>query len=234
MPRPSHPSSGLHHRLLRTLLALFCAGIVLHVFASLSYATPSAIGQVFPYTGNGTTDWFAYQDAYINTPNPPLGANQWVATPNAVTNWTGIFIESGAWKTCNGSGNCALHPYSSWQSATGSGFLELTDVNLAAGGLYQYKSYSYNVNNWTAVFCSGTGCRGILNANLGVGTLPYAASGGESSDVSVRMGTITTSYNRALKNGSYQDWCYTKVKNNVGGQVSGCNAATHAWSVTYN
>ena len=207
---------------------VFLLGLVMTI-SPITYA--AALAQVVPYTGNGT-DTFHFQEAYITTPDPSISAGQWAAAPNGVTNWSNIFIESGPIKEC-GLFSCTRRPYASWQTSGGSsGFVKLSN-NLTAGGWYQYKAYNYGGNNWTAVFCSGNGCSTIANANLGVGSLPYVASGGEGSSTSVHFGSITSKWNRAYKNGSYTYWCYTAVVNNVSGTVSTCNTSDYSWTVSY-
>ena len=66
-----------------------------------------------------------------------------------------------------------------------------TSRNLANGGSYRYRIERYTTNTWQALFCSGSGCTPMISGNLGVDTLPYVASGGESSGVN--WGSIETS-----------------------------------------
>lgn len=226
------PSAPIVVKLIRLLGILSFVLMLIWINSPTTYAaTPSqTLAQVIPYTGNGN-DTFHFQEAYLTTPNPGISTGQWAAGPNGVTNWGGVFIESGPIKDC--TSGCVLRPYASWRtSGGGAGFLKLPN-NLAPGGLYQYKAYNYGGNNWTAVFCSGGGCSSIASVNLGVGSLPYVASGGEGSTTSVHFGSITSKWNRAYKNGAYTYWCYSGVIMNVSGTFSTCNTSEYSWSVYY-
>lgn len=212
----------------RAVLRCGAVALVLGLLPSLLAQAAPTMTQVLPHTGS-TPQHIIQQEAYILTPNPSLAAGQWVAAPNGVTNWMGVFIEAGPIKDCR-SGTCVLRPYTSWQGPNTSGFVTSPDT-LAAGGSYFYKVHYFGNNHWQGVYCNGVGCQGIATANLGTAALPYAASGAESYPYGVRIGTVTASWHKALINGSWLFWCYSGAMNNIGGAISACT--NHSWSVTY-
>lgn len=176
-------------------------------------------------------------DSYLTTPDPNLLILQWTAAPNAVTTLYGPqFIESGPSK--NYKRDQGRQPYGTCQDATGY-YQEnfATDVNLGAGQLYHYKSYLLAGGNhqWQSVYCDGVGCRGMITCNLGVDSLPYLVSGGESSGSDSHWGSVQTRSASYLTSGSgtYYLWCYstTDVINAPGGSVGSCSNAQ--WTSNY-
>lgn len=207
-----------------------CVILLLNV-ASIAFAANAQVwGQRF------RTGGYWGIDVYLNTPNPTISSGQWTGGPTGVTNLTSIFIESGPTKACDV--DCKLHPYGSWGNATGGGgeFVDTTAL-LGAGLTYRYQTnyIGGTGNKWQSIWCSGGGCRGMITGSLNVDTLPYVASGGESSGSTVHWGSITSSnatykpYNSA----TLFSWCYTSTTNNVGGTISACNTSNFSWTSTY-
>lgn len=170
-------------------------------------------------------------DIYQNTPNPSISQPNWTGGPNGLSNLVSRFIESGPTKACDV--DCGLHPYGSWGNSTSGGEFVDTTVWLGGGLTYRYKTNYIGNNQWQSVFCSGSGCRGMVTGSLGTNTLPYVASGGESSGP--RWGSITTSratykpYNTT----TWYSWCYISTQNNVGGTISACNTSNFSWTSSY-
>lgn len=174
-------------------------------------------------------------DTYQTTPNPSISSPDWTGGPNGLSDFAGVatFIESGPTKACDY--DCGLHPYGSWGNASGGGgeFVDTT-VWLGAGLTYRYRSNYIGSNQWQSVFCSGSGCRGMITGSLGTNTLPYVASGGESSGP--QWGSITTSYAtyKPYNTTTWYSWCYTSTWINVdGGTVSACNTSNYSWTSSY-
>jgi hypothetical protein len=179
-------------------------------------------------------------DNQITTPDPSAGPGAILGGPNSVTDLHSHFIESGPEKQCNGlTGICDLHPYWSWMDGNVAHTGWDTSVSLAPNGRYEYKSVwigGGTGQDWQAQFCSGSGCRGLVTANIAASTLPYVFSGGESNSGSVHFGSLTTSYAQELRLGSgWRFWCYSSIQNNTSGvgSISSCNTSNYSWTVRY-
>ena len=171
-------------------------------------------------------------DIYQNTPNPSISAPNWTGGPNGLTTLnTGLYIESGPTKACDV--DCGLHPYGSWGGTSDRDEFVDTTVWLGGGLTYRYKTNYIGNNQWQSVFCSGSGCRGMITGNVGTFALPFVASGGESSGV--RWGSITTSHAtyKPYNTTTWYSWCYTDTQNNVGGTISACNTSNFSWTSSY-
>lgn len=205
------------------------------VFLSASVNAQGGQTQVWGY--EASVAGYSGQDAYLTTPNPNISTGTWTGGPNGVTNKTDTFMESGPTKACDI--DCGLHPYGSWHNKLGNGF-ENVDTGLVLLAGQQYEYYVINgiggkPNKWAAYFCAPAACYQMVSGNLRMSSVPYIASGGESSSPGVHWGSITTLYNKYKDpiNGSWYSWCYQYVQNNVNGTVSACNSSTHAWTASY-
>jgi hypothetical protein len=171
-------------------------------------------------------------DTIQTTPNPSIPSGSWTGGPNGISDLSSTFIESGPTKACDY--DCGLHPYGSWGSATdGVEFVDLT-VWLGAGLKYRYRTNYIGNNQWQSVFCSGGSCRGMITGNLGTNTLPYVASGGESSGPQWGSITTTNAKYKPYNTTTWYSWCYTSKWINVtGGTVSACNTTNYSWKSSY-
>ncbi|MBI4220349.1 MAG: hypothetical protein HY682_09420 [Chloroflexi bacterium] len=210
------------------------AMIAILVIAVTSMATASAsdYAQVWgqKYESSGTSG----TDDYATTNHPSISAPNWAAAPNAITDLSTRFIESGPTKACDI--DCGLHPYASWGVNGVPGQFVDTSVTLAADGLYQYKAWLTTTNNvWEAQFCDGNGCHVLKDVNMGTNnSLPYVVAGGESNHQSVPIGSTTSRYHQVLT-GSWNYWCYTSTHNNTstGTITNNCGSPLYEWTVSY-
>ncbi len=226
--------SVLHRRRLLSIILLL--GVFVFLW-TISPVLAQGQAQVWGQRYDSGGYWGA--SAYVSTPDPSIPSGSWVAAPTGVTNTNDIWIESGPTKACDI--DCGLHPYGSYSTCPSSSCVhENVDTSrwLAAGGYYTYQSNhigSPTSKTWQSIFCPSGGCVGMITGNLSTDTLPYVASGGESSSSGVRWGSITTSYNafKPFNSASWYSWCYTSVRNTVGGTISSCDTSIFSWTVSY-
>lgn len=213
----------------------------LALLLALQGVGPAAWAQGGPSHAWGETAYSSYWGiaAFMSTPNPSIASGQWTGGPVGVTNFVNRFIESGPTKACDI--DCGLHPYGNWDNASGANheFVD-TSMNLSAGGYYKYYSQRVSGNTWQAVWCYGSPqvCRSMSGGvrDLGVSSLPYGASGGESSGA--HWGSITTGQTAQFfyANGSgWINWCYSNAhyQNASGASVSSCSAPYYSWTSSY-
>lgn len=188
--------------------------------------------QVFGVSSPG---YYAGIDVAATTPDPSgISSGNGIAGPVGVTNFGGTFIESGPEKSCGIV--CDIHPYWAWNTP-GSGYHTnwASGTALSPGGRYGYKSIHIGSNQWQAQYC-GSGCGGLVTANLGLSYNTFVTAGGETSSSSTHFGDITDSAALLLPSGgSWSAWChnptYDNYKNAPGGTISACSA--NSWVVHY-
>lgn len=214
-------------------IALLTAALIYFAISTVVFAAGNA--QVWGQRNN-ESQGYSGAWTYMTTPNPSgLSLGEWAAGPTGTRHTNYPFMESGPTKACDLG--CGLHPYAAWATNSGnqSEFVD-TSVNLQSGGWYQYKNFYVGSNKWQAQWCDGGSCYVLSTPDLGTGSaMPYVFSGGESSDTSEPIGSLTTSGNKYIKGGSttFTSWCYTSVRNNVSGSISSCGGSQN-WNVSYD
>lgn len=198
----------------------------------------SGFGQVFPYRG-GPYPTYDGVEAYVITPDPPLGAYEGVAGPVAVTDrWNGHYIESGPSKQC--LPGCGIHPFGNWWDSVyaGNTFVWDESVTLVVGTFYQYRSIYFGGSGgqWQSQFCSSGGCRGMVTSQDLGSALPYVTAGAETDPETAGLGSfsITVSGARARQNGVWSSWCYDNSRvpwRGLNSRVGPCTS--YSWPIDY-
>jgi hypothetical protein len=186
-------------------------------------------------------------EATMSSPNPQLtkGNGNYATAHAVITNRSNSFIEAGAIKDCRlATYDCLIHPYSSWQDASGqySEFVDRATTHTNASTFYTYATRYLGNNQWQGYWCNTSNCFSLSAPNLGQGNgFPWILSGGESYTSTTPMGTIITKNNKSRAAGSttLKNFCYTTSKNNTGsstvssGTLTTCNTSTYEWTIRF-
>lgn len=208
--------------------------LILALPASVSAATGGQLFGLFSASGA----WFTEEHAYVTTPDCSLcgSSGAWTATPTGVGNPFAVSALSESGALTNWFDNGRNHPYGTVCNDNGScnQFVD-TAMDLAVGGLYEYKTLLIN-GVYYPIFCSSAVCEIMQSVTTRNPGFPYAISGAESQYQGINYKWFLSEYNQFAVAGfgnTLYYWCYNGYFLSPGepAAISGCQSAS--WTLNY-
>lgn len=246
-PQPNCPSQPCFFTYSNAKRADIVNYISAAYLSRMNGSTPLGSAQVFALIG-GPYPTYDGVPAMATTPNPAMNdtGNQ-VAGPVGLTDeYNNHFIEAGPVKIFEVSEGWGLHPYGNWWDFKyqGTTFYYYPNITLTPGSPNLYKAFYVGNGIFKSQYCgtNPNACVDMVTTleDIGQSALPYAALGGEATQMTQSFGSITFSGAQVRANGVWSSWCYNPAEmpwRTLSGWNSTCYTSgnnPYSWTANYS